>query len=235
MSLRSLILCGCLAVLASCGSSQNLLDRGVALVTNEPAQPAAPPGQFRPRFQALLEDPSVPALVLTVESRNQQGRLLRESQINGVDTWLSSDIVALMLEDGMLQGTRGLGSELFAADVSEPKSLILSGRTGLSDRLHSNLTGNDEIRTRSYRCLVESGGAANIPLEAGSVPTRIMTEDCKSLDQSFMNTYWISANSGTIVQSRQWAGDKLGYITTQAAVRKPTGAPAVPEVVVSAE
>lgn len=236
MTLRSLIVCVALAALTSCGQGASLLDRGVAIATNTQQPKAQPAGQFPPRFAALIADQSVPALVLTVEDRNQVGRLLRESRINGVDTWLSSDIVALMLEDGFLQGTRGLGSELFAADISEPKSLVLSGRSGYSDRLHSNLTGNDQIKTRAYRCLVESGGSAVISLEAGQVPTRIMTEDCKSLDQSFRNTYWIGTNSGVIEQSRQWAGEKLGYIKTQAAVRKSAApAAAAPVVVVGTD
>ena len=110
-------------------------------------------------------------------------------------------------------------AKLFAADVSEPKALILSGRRGYSDRLHSNLTGLDEISTRAYRCLVEPQGSATLALEIGTVPTRVVTEDCKSLDQSFRNTYWVSVKSGAIVQARQWAGDEVGYLMTKAAAR----------------
>jgi len=208
-----------LAVLAGCSGSGSLVDRAILIAAGEPAQAALPAGQFPPRFAALVADTSVPLLVVTVESRGQSGRLLLENTINGVDTWLSADMSALMTEDGMLQGTRGVGSELFAAEISEPKRLILSGRTGYSDRLHSNLEGNDRIDTRTYRCLVESKGSSVINLEIGSVPTRVMAEDCKSLDQSFTNTYWVSSNTGAIVQARQWAGAELGYIKTQVGVR----------------
>lgn len=207
-----------LTVLAACGTSENLLTRGIAIATDEPGSPQAA-GQFPPRFAALIADRNNPALIATVESRGQKGRLLRESKINGVETWLSSDLTAMMLENGMLQGTRGLGSMLFAADLSEPMRLILSGQTGYADRLHSNLTGNDEIETRTFRCLVETEGTSTISLEIGVTPTRVMTEDCKSLDQAFRNTYWVSTRSGAIVQARQWAGDEVGYITTQAATR----------------
>ncbi len=207
------------AFLTGCSGSGGLVNRAISIATNEPAQAALPAGQFPPRFAALVADTSVPLLVVTVESRGQSGRLLLENTINGVDTWLSADMSAMMIEDGMLQGTRGVGSELFAADISEPKRFILSGRTGYSDRLHSNLNGNDRIDTRTYRCLIESKGSSVINLEIGNIPTRVMTEDCKSLDQSFTNTYWVSSNSGAIVQARQWAGVALGYIKTQAGVR----------------
>lgn len=221
MILRTVALGLGLLALSACAPGQTLLNRGISIVFNESSMVPAPGGQFPPRFAALVADQSVPAMILTVESRAQAGRLLLESRINGVETWLSSDLSAVMLEKGMMQGTRGLGSELFAAELSEPMRLILSGQTGYSDRLHSNLTGNDEINTTTFRCLVEAKGSSVIPLEIGNVPTRIMTEDCKSLDQSFQNTYWVSKNSGAIVQARQWAGDDVGYIKTQSASREP--------------
>lgn len=208
-----------LALLGACSSADRLVDRGIAIATNDPGQKPLPNGQFPPRFAALVADTSVPLMVVTIESRGQSGRLLLESTVNGVETWLSADMSALMIKNGMLQGTRGVGSELFAADIAEPMGLILSGGTGYTDRFHSNLTGDDKISTRTYRCLVENKGSAVINLETGSIPTRVMTEDCKSLDQSFTNTYWVSSKTGAIVQARQWAGSELGYIKTQDGVR----------------
>ena len=134
MILRALTLGLCLAGLTACSAGQNLLARGVAVAVDDDSIVPKTSQGFPPRFAALVQDTATPALLLTVESRAQTGRMLREARVNGVDTWLSSDLTALMLEDGMLQGTRGLGSELFAADVSEPKALILSGRRGYSDR-----------------------------------------------------------------------------------------------------
>ncbi len=233
MKMRSFALGLGLMFLTACGAGQTILQRGIAIAANEPAPKALPAGQFPPRFAALVADTSVPALILTIENRGQTGRLLRESTINGVETWLSSDLTAIMLEGGMLQGTRGLGSELLAADVSEPLALVRSGRTGYSDRLHSNLNGNDQIVTRAYRCLVENEGSSVISLEIGTISTRVMTEDCKSLDQSFRNTYWIDTRNGAIVQARQWADDELGYIKTQAASRQPTAAAPSQEVVLT--
>lgn len=205
--------------LVGCSGSQSIVDRGIALATNEPLAKALPAGQFPPRFAALVADTSVPLLVVTVESRGQSGRLLLENTVNGVETWLSADMSALMIQNGMLQGTRGVGSNLFAADLTEPLPLVLSGRRGYSDRLHSNLTGDDRIDTRTFRCLVETQGSSVIQLEIGTIPTRVMIEDCKSLDQAFTNTYWVSENTGDIVQTRQWAGAELGYITTQVGTR----------------
>tara|TARA_R110000782_G_scaffold16205_2_gene46727 strand:- start:226 stop:933 length:708 start_codon:yes stop_codon:yes gene_type:complete len=225
MIIRATILGLLFLGVAACSNGQDLLNRGVALAVNDKTSVARPAGQFPPRFAALVADTSVPAMIVTVESRSQSGRLLREAQVNGVETWVSSDLTAVILENGMLQGTRGLGSELFAAELSEPMALILSGRTGYSSRLHSNLKGDDRIVTRTFNCLVEVSGTGTIALEIGTIPTRIMTEDCKSLDQAFRNTYWVSSKSGAIVQARQWAGDEIGYIKTQSATREMTGAP----------
>tara|TARA_R110000787_G_scaffold46657_3_gene113325 strand:+ start:1505 stop:2212 length:708 start_codon:yes stop_codon:yes gene_type:complete len=225
MIIRATILGLLFLSVAACSNSQDLLNRGVALVVNDKTTAVSPAGQFPPRFAALVADTSVPAMIMTVERRSQSGRLLREAKVNGIETWVSSDLTAVMLENGMLQGTRGLGSELFAAELSEPMALILSGKTGYSSRLHSNLKGDNRIVTRTFNCLVEASGTEAVTLEIGTIPTRIMTEDCKSLDQAFRNTYWVSRKGGTIVQARQWAGDEIGYIKTQTATREMRVAP----------
>ena len=206
-------------LLSACTAGESLIYRGLEMVEDEPGRVALPAGQFPPRFAALVADTSVPLLVVTIESSKQGGRLLLENSVNDVETWLSADMSALMIQNGIIRGTRGVGSELFASDISEPMNLILSGNTGYSDRFTSNLGGDDRIRTRTYRCLVETKGSDVINLEIGRVATRVMTEDCKSMDQSFTNTYWVSSTTGAIVQSRQWAGDEVGYMITQVGVR----------------
>ena len=206
-------------LLSACTAGESLIYRGLEMVEDEPGRVALPAGQFPPRFAALVADTSVPLLVVTIESSKQGGRLLLENSVNDVETWLSADMSALMIQNGIIRGTRGVGSELFASDISEPMNLILSRNTGYSDRFTSNLGGDDRIRTRTYRCLVETKGSDVINLEIGRVATRVMTEDCKSMDQSFTNTYWVSSTTGAIVQSRQWAGDDVGYMIIQVGVR----------------
>ncbi len=76
------------------------------------AQAALPSGQFPPRFAALVADTSVALLVVSIESCGHSGRLLLENTVNGVDTWLSADMSALIIQNGMLLGTRCVGSEL---------------------------------------------------------------------------------------------------------------------------
>ncbi len=61
--------------------------------------------------------------------------------------------------------------------------MILAGKNGFSDRFHSNLSGDDKVNTRTYRCLIATKESAVINLDIGRIPTRVMTEDCKSLDQ----------------------------------------------------
>ena len=100
MILRALTLGLCLAGLTACSASQNLLARGVAVAVDDDSVVPKTSQGFPPRFAALVQDTATPALLLTVENRAQTGRMLREARVNGVDTWLSSDLTALMLEDG---------------------------------------------------------------------------------------------------------------------------------------
>jgi len=175
---------------------------------------------FTPRFQALAEaGTSVPALQVALVEQDRAGTVLLESQRNGIDTWLTPDGATLIMRQGMLVGTRGFGAGMLASDVDQPLSMVLNGRQGYSDRFHTFLNGNDETNTRTYRCEIVNRGAREISVGDKPTQTRLMAEDCKSLDQSFLNLYWVSASGNRIVQSRQWAGDYLGIVTTRAVPR----------------
>lgn len=136
------------------------------------------------------------------------GLMLHEGRRDRVDTWLSVDGAALITERGMLRGTRGFGEGLMAAENAASLRLLLAARPGSAQRFHSYLTGDDRIEIRGYRCVIDDRG----PTDGGA--TRLMTETCRNLDQSFVNLYWVTAGD-RIVQSRQWAGEFLGNISTR--------------------
>lgn len=175
---------------------------------------------FDPRFVALSEaGVSVPALQVATLKEGLSGVVLLESRRDGVDTWLSRDGASLIMRQGMLVGTRGFGGGLTASDIDQPMAMIFGGQQGASDRFMTFLNGNDEVNTRTYRCEIKNRGAREISVGGKPKQTRLMAEDCRSLDQSFLNLYWIAASGGGIVQTRQWAGDYTGIITTRVVPR----------------
>lgn len=179
------------------------------------------PGKVAPpaRANALIKA-NVPRLVVSFVETDLQGIVLLEATRDGRDIWLSAENANLVTDQGMLVGTRGFGIGLMSADVSQSQALILSGRNGDADRFHSYLTGNDETVTRTYRCRVENRGASEATISGTFVPARLMAEECRSLDQSFTNLYWVSDAENKIVMTRQWTGDFLGILTTRTVLRR---------------
>ncbi|WP_223427520.1 YjbF family lipoprotein [Tateyamaria pelophila] len=173
-----------------------------------------------PRFATLLRaEPPSPALQVAIIDEQVNTTLLLESRSGNFETWLSSDGASLTFERGMLHSTRGTNTGLLASELSEPLALVLSGRQGTSDRFMTYLDGDDFAVTRTFRCTVEIEGSRTLTQGNQTISTRLMSEDCRSLGQSFRNLYWVATGSGRIVQSRQWASDVTGYISTRVVLK----------------
>lgn len=167
-----------------------------------------------PRFAALAETPT-DALQIAITQQQRSAVLLRESRVQGIETFLSPNGVGLMLDAGIVVGTRGLGEGLLGSDVSETRALVLARRGGSADRLMTYLDGNDRAVTRSFRCSVSDAGDQPLQIGSHQLNTRVMAEDCQTPDRSFRNFYFVEDASGRIVQSQQWVGPYIGEIATR--------------------
>lgn len=180
------------------------------------------PGQagFVARFVTLAEaGDRVPALQVSLLDQDRSSTVLLESQRAGFDTWLSPDGATLVMRQGMLVAMHGFGAGLVASEIDQPLTMVLSGQEGASERFHSYLDGNDEINTRTYLCEIENRGMREVFIGGKPTRTRLMAEQCRSLNQSFLNLYWVGGSGNRIVQTRQWAGDYLGVFTTRVVPR----------------
>lgn len=206
---RWAILCAFVLHLAACGTTvEEDTALGLAIGGFSGGQ------EFEPRFTALLRADATALQVGFIE-QDTSGALLLERTKGDFSFWLSSDGAQLIFQGGILHGTRGFGEGLLASELSQPLARIRSLQGGQSDRFHTYLDGNDKAVTRTYRCLIENAGPRDLALGTGQVSTQLMREDCRSLDQSFRNLYWVIPGSGRIVQSRQWAGPFMGEISTR--------------------
>lgn len=164
-----------------------------------------------PRVQALI-DGRAPRMQVSFEKTDLAGVVALESARGGIETWLSVDGGTLILQGGMVVGTRGFGGGMMTSDVTQSLAAVHAGQAGQVVRFHSFLTGNDETRTRSYKCEIKDLGDRPATLLGALTPARQMSETCRSLDQTFVNSYWVGAERGQIIQSRQWLGDFLGSV-----------------------
>ena len=202
----------CLALaLAACS--------GLGMGSKGPPSPVETRLAATARFAQLLQA-GRPAIQVAIEEEETDTVALREVSRGGVDTFVTTDGVALSLRGGFLVGTAGLGGDMTGSSITESIALVTSRRSGTAQRFHTFLNGENQAVTRAYVCVVASRGGRSVSLgtRAGQlveVDTVLIEERCKSLDQEFTNLYWLRQGTGGILQSRQWAGEFTGPLVTR--------------------
>lgn len=169
---------------------------------------------FVPRFITLLEA-EAPSLQIGFVETESNGTLLLERQDGEMAYWLSADGAQVILQSGVLHGTRGLGAGLLASELSQPVAMIKGLRSGTAERFHTFLDGSDRAVPRTYACIFEDQGTRRIQMGTRRVATRLMREECRSLTETFVNLYWVAPDSRRILVSRQWAGPAFGALSTR--------------------
>ena len=201
-----------LVLLAGCGTAvdeESGLGQSIDAIANRTGNV-----RFVPRFAALVEE-GAPRLQVAFVEQDRSADILLERSDGPFNYWLSADGTHIILQDGMLHSTRGLGEGLLASDLTEPLARVRGLNPGPSDRFHTYLDGNDRAVTRTYRCVIVDRGPREIDLFGTPTATRLMRESCRSLDQEFVNLYWVAPSSRDIILSRQWAGPVIGAISTR--------------------
>lgn len=152
-----------------------------------------------------------------LEARKTQ-ILMQDIQRNGpYQTYGNASRLVVVLRDGMITSTRGLGGDIMS---SEEDALLHHVRSRSEARVTYDLrflTPEDVTLVRRYSCYTSTGGS--IPVAAGLVQTtgQVVTAKCTAADgvsQDFTNTYAVGAD-GYILSGRQWAGPYIGYINSQ--------------------
>lgn len=143
-----------------------------------------------------------PLILVGLESMGTTQVLAMTGQNAGQRTYMTTNEQALILRDGMLAGTRGLGHDLSVAEMAQSSALIRSGRSGQTQRVMRYWTGDGLERPLRLDCTVSPGPKAGV-----------MIESCKNGPLEIQNNY--ISQGGRVTVSRQWIGPDLGYVTIQ--------------------
>lgn len=200
-----------LAALSACGNDQqgggplSILGKAATQVVAErksKGQPAAPaPDPSAMAAEALRVNPG-PLVMVTLEKAGSTQVMAMTGENNGMRTYMTKNEQSIILRNGLLVGTRGLGHDLSVAENQGSAALILSGRSGVSQRVMRYYTGDGLERPLPMDCRVGPGPKAGV-----------IVENCEGLGVSFQNNYIVSGGRATV--SRQWISPTLGYMTVQ--------------------
>lgn len=162
------------------------------------AAPAKSPQEMA--AEALRVNPG-PLILVGFEKTGRNQVMAMTGQNGSMRTFMTPGEQALILRNGLLIGTRGLGHDL---SVAEPQTepLIRAGQSGSGQRIMRYFTGDGLETPLSFDCTTAPGPKPGV-----------LVEDCKGHGTTFQNSY--ISQGGQISVSRQWVGPNLGYMTIQ--------------------
>jgi hypothetical protein len=172
---------------------------------------AAPPGPDDLLTRDVIDQVTVPYAMVGIERRGAYASMTLAGQNQRYDSWVTSDGAGVVLQGGVLTGTKGLGADLGTADLGDLATLIESG-SGSGTRVHAYLDGEGRSFQIRYTCTVTQGGSEDVTIIGKIYATRIVSETCSSNQDAFENQYWIGKSDNVMWQSRQWVSGGVGYV-----------------------
>lgn len=164
--------------------------------------------------RSLLDGLSTPSLEVISTKRGQTAYLIPTQVRKGNSTvvvWSTGGNNQVILRDGILIGTRGLGNDIASADVTPALNAVRTQDSSAGQRVmyfRNDLNGVDRM---SLSCEVHNLGAESLEIVGRNFPTVHLREDCSNGSGQFANHYWVDRRDGTVWQSRQWGGTASGY------------------------
>lgn len=164
------------------------------------APATAPKSPAEAAAEALRVNPG-PLIQAGFESLGRTQVMAMAGQNGDMRTFMTPAEEALILRNGLVVGTRGMGNDL---SVAEPgtEALIRAGASGTAPRVMRYFSGDGLERPLQFSCTVGPGPNPGV-----------VVESCKGHGATFRNNYLVQ--NGRIAVSRQWIGPGLGYVTIQ--------------------
>jgi hypothetical protein len=157
-----------------------------------------------------------PLILAQIESAGLLSALGETGRNGPVRTFATPNEQTLVLRDGLLTATRGLGHDLMSAETADAAALILGRRAGTAARTYRYLDGEGIERPLPMACTVTTGPAKSFDFARHHYDTLQVDESCRATTAtlSVAMSYWVTAD-GTVALSRQWIGPALGHVTIQ--------------------
>lgn len=169
-----------------------------------------------PLTRDLINRIPAPALEVVLENRGINGIVVpyasrRDGRNETITTWRNGSGSQIVLRNGVLISTRGIGNDLGSARVTAAVQTINTGQP-VSGPHNMFVKGYGNYTTRiDLECEMESLGPAQIEIVGLVYSTIHFRQNCLGDDVAVTNDYWVDRSSNTVWQSRQWAGPDLGY------------------------
>jgi len=209
-----LLAAGALAVLAACtGGDEQFSDQASAIEQVRQYLQAGN-AETAPEItvtRALLNQLTVPSLEIVAESSGQKAFLVPFSRRGTVTIWRTAMDGQVVLRQGLVTATRGLGGDLTSSDYAQPLTALQRRAGTYQRRLYFNNSAGGQSRL-TLSCTLSNLGPKRLEVVERSYNTHHLRETCMAGQDTITNAYWIETSSGILRKSRQWVGPHIGYL-----------------------
>jgi hypothetical protein len=159
----------------------------------------------------IIDGVGVPILFVEID-RGQNGTMTQYPGEGIGQTWLGVDGSTVTLENGLLKATRGMGDDLMGSDISQEINWSDADEKPYERRMRY-LRYDNQTLIVGYVCqLADMKSSKTIELFDAEFEVNHFKEACESDLDSFVNDYYIGTD-GLVRSSRQYHGNKIGYMT----------------------
>ena len=214
----ALALIAAAATLAGCGTSPTA-NEGFRQALNV-AKRAVTRAQTTPtpvteeQINAVLAQTDMPLALAIVEKTGTQAVLGEIARNGRYATFANAERQVIVLRDGFVTATRGLGADLMSSDSAALERLVRSRSAGQAAYSLRFLNGEDVETTVTVTCTTTPGGEAPVKLGTVNTTGRIVQAACTGDGPGFTNVYIVGAD-GYVLGAQSWIGEINGNLSTQ--------------------
>ena len=217
--IRNVALTLTLLTLTACGNSIELESgerKVIKLIQDKLERPAGPAAYIDARklvSREIIDGVGVPILFVEID-RGQNGTMTQYPGEGVGQTWLGVDGSTVTLAGGMLKATRGVGDDLMGSEISLQINWKNPSDAPYTRKL-AYLREDNQTRVDEYECsLTDTKQYEPTEIFDAKFRVRRVEETCRGDGSQFVNDYRVDA-SGLIRKSRQYHGEKIGYMTLE--------------------
>lgn len=226
MSKRALLACTAVAVsvlISGCSGGQekkpNLIKTVPAKIAEavktrragRPKQVTVTPGMLK-----ATKEPALQVNLLKFGGTDFMRRLQSRRDASGdiIDIWFSKDTSQLIMRNGMLISSKGIGGDVLSTDAGYMLRALKTASSGSGIRnVVLSQAGNTSLKI-SFRCQVTNLGSSPTKVVINTYNTVHLREKCVAQNQNNLNItndYWVEPGTGLVRKSRQWVGPLVEY------------------------
>jgi len=182
------------------------------------------PGMEGLRTEVIALDPNTLPIIDQIGSDGRKAvNVVRINQKAAIDmievarngdrsTYLSASRRGLVLKNGIITQTQGIGGDLSS---SQHESYDLLHTNRVFTKTHGYLGGDDRIHKMTFRCIRTARSADYFGLREQRRLLVPVDEICRNEVQVHENIYFLYPGTDRVFRSRQWVSEQIGFLRVE--------------------